>query len=186
MTSKLKLFNDDEFSKSQGITQAEYARRRGVSRQIISRQVQLGIIKLLPNGNIDPAKADKQLEDNLNPAFTPNAPQSVEADNRVGPALRGKQGDKSKMTFNKVRTLEKGYDVKLKELVYKEKVGELVNRVKMSNAYRNKVTAVVGKLQKVADRICEEVARESDRLKCRNIIYNDIKASVEDFDATNG
>lgn len=47
----------------EGITQAEYARRRGVTRQTINEYVSDGRIALLPNGRIDPDAADKALDD---------------------------------------------------------------------------------------------------------------------------
>ena len=39
------------------ISQSEYARRRGVSRQYVSRLVKEGVIRL-KNGKVDPAQAD--------------------------------------------------------------------------------------------------------------------------------
>ena len=154
MTSKLKLFSDDEFNKSQGITQSEYARLRRVSRQIISRQVQLGIITLLPNGNIDPAKADKQLEDNLNPAFAQTQ------DNKKAPtAFSRKQavGDKSKTTFAKAKTIEKGYQAKLAELAYKEKVGDLVNANDVKIAAFDIARKVRDNMLNIPDRIIAQL-----------------------------
>ena len=42
------------------ISQSEYARQRGVSRQYVSRLVKEGVIRL-KNGKVDPAQADAAL-----------------------------------------------------------------------------------------------------------------------------
>jgi hypothetical protein len=49
------------------VSQAEYARIRGLAKSTVSRQVRSGVIPLV-NGKIDPAAADLAREGNLNPA----------------------------------------------------------------------------------------------------------------------
>ncbi len=49
------------------ISQSEYARRRGVSRQYVSRLVKEGVIRL-KNGKVDPAQADAALAARRDPA----------------------------------------------------------------------------------------------------------------------
>ncbi len=53
--------------KSILITQAQYAREKGVSRAAICKHVANGTIKLVGK-LIDPVQADKQLRSNLDPA----------------------------------------------------------------------------------------------------------------------
>ncbi len=50
------------------ISQFEYAMRRRVSRQNINRHVKMGIITLIDE-KIDPVIADRQLQENLDPAY---------------------------------------------------------------------------------------------------------------------
>lgn len=50
--------------ETSGITQSEYARRHGWSQSYISKLVSQGKITPLPNGRINPATADRELESN--------------------------------------------------------------------------------------------------------------------------
>ncbi len=52
------------------ISQSEYARRRGVSRQYVSRLVKQGVI-VLENGKVNPVRADAALEARRDPARAP-------------------------------------------------------------------------------------------------------------------
>ncbi len=170
-TKKLKLVNDDEFKKIKGVSQAQYARSRNMTRQNVSKHVQNGVIKLLPNGNIYPSQADKQLEENKDPAF-----------------FKGKKAGqgKSKMNFNTVRTLDKGYDVKLKELVYKKKIGEVVNAKDVDTAYFNIGRKVRDNMLNIPDRIVAQIlsifgidVSSENTNKGRKVIVKEIEKGLQ-------
>ena len=168
-TKKLELFTDDEFKEKQGVSQAEYGRMRDMSRQNVFKHVQNGVITLLPNGNIHPESADKELADKLDPAFTPAA-------------FDGKQAAGAKAgSFHDEKTKKEKTQRELLEIELKKKRGEFVDKVKTKNAYSNKITAVVRRLQKISKRISPAVAKESDRIKCEDMIFNEIKEAVEEF-----
>lgn len=187
---KLELLSDTAFEEKRGISQTAYAKHRGVERQAIHKHIKNGILTrgggLLPNGKIDKEAADIELAEKLDPAHTGNADEQKGANkgtvsNAPASPQAGKGADSNTLNFNRVKTLEKGYDVKIKELSYKKLTGELVDRVKTKNAYSSKITAVARRLQKIAKRISPAVAKESDRIKCENMILNEIKEAVEEF-----
>jgi oligoribonuclease (3'-5' exoribonuclease) len=178
-TDKLELLSEAKFEEKQGVSQAEYARMRNMTRQNVHKHIQSGIITTLPNGNIDPEAADKEMADKLDPAHA----QGNKGTEHIAPTNgKGAKGeDSNTFNFNRIKTLEKGYDVKIKELAYKKMAGEVVNKKKVESAFSSKITAVVRRLQKISKRISPAVAKESDRVKCEAMILNEIKEAVEEF-----
>ena len=176
-TQKLELLSEVEFKEKQGVSQTEYAEMRNMTRQNVSKHVLAGVITSLPNGNIDPEAADKEMAEKLDPSFRrekkTNTNTSAEQPDKKSSASTGSFHDEKQKNL-KIKTALSMMDLK-------KRAGELVNTKEVKKAYYNKITAVARKLQKVADKVSVEVAMESDRLKCRKIIYNEIKASVEDF-----
>jgi transcriptional regulator with XRE-family HTH domain len=168
------LQSEEEFEKSQGITQAQYGRRRGVSRQMVLKYVAngmltvgRGIISTSPTVRIDPEEADIELDEKLNPAFK----KTEEGEKPNGNGL---------LYHNEKARKEKAQRMLL-ELDLKVKTGENINRKKAESAFSNKITAVVRRLQKISKRISPAVAKESDRIKCEEMIHNEIKEAVEEF-----
>ena len=63
------------------MTQSEYARHKGRSKQYISQLVLQGRITLT-NGKIDPAKADQEIDQSADPLHPKNRKQNTEANER--------------------------------------------------------------------------------------------------------
>lgn len=170
--NKLSLLSEEDFEKSQGVIQSRYAEMRGVTRQMISKYIASDLLTkgrgILPNGNIDPEAADIELEEKLDPAFIKNQ------ENRSNPA-------NDKETFHNEKCKKEKVQRKLLELDLKTKSGEYINKKKADIAFSSKITAVVRRLQKISKRISPAVAKESDRIKCENMIFNEIKEAVEEF-----
>ncbi len=95
------------------ITQAEYARRKCVSRTTICKHVRYGKITLV-DGKINSVMADKQLKANLDVSQMRKVKLS---DNDVGDELN---------KYQKARTKREYYNAKLAELEYQEKAGLLI------------------------------------------------------------
>ena len=172
--NKLSLLSEDDFEKSQGVTQSRYARMRGVTRQMISKYIASNLLtkgrSILPNGNIDPEAADIELDEKLNPAHI----KSEENGSQSNPA-------NGKGTFHNEKRKREKVQRQLLELELKKKSGEYINKKKADIAFSSKITAVVRRLQKISKRISPAVAKESDRVKCENMIFNEIKEAVEEF-----
>jgi hypothetical protein len=89
------------------MTQAEYARHRGVTRQAVGKLVAAGKIKL-HNGRIDAAEADLALGETIERINTPAA------DAREAPGL------------TRARTVTEVYRARMAELQYERALGNLV------------------------------------------------------------
>lgn len=112
------------------ITQAEYARRREVSRQYIHRLVTQGKIPTDELKRIDPDVADAvlaQLSDparrlNETPEETDGGAEIYDQDPAAEPAGNGHT------SFAKFRSAREAYQAKLAQLDYEERAGKLVRK----------------------------------------------------------
>ncbi|QQG36834.1 MAG: hypothetical protein HYS17_03420 [Micavibrio aeruginosavorus] len=112
------------------ITQAEYARRRDVSRQYIHRLVTQGKIPTDELKRIDPEIADAvlaQLSDparrlNEMPEETESAAEIYDQDPATEPAGNGHA------SFAKFRSAREAYQAKLAQMDYEERAGKLVRK----------------------------------------------------------
>lgn len=124
------------------MSQAEYARHRGVTRQAVSKAVKNKSIPVGKDGRINPADADYALDGN-------RARLNMPAD-EPGPSPAGGFSDSSGLT--KARTANEVYKARLSQLEYEEKTGRL-----------RPVADVVAAAQLCA----EQVVRVFDRLPQR-------------------
>ncbi len=175
------------------ISQSEYARRRGVSRQYVSRLVKEGVIRLR-NGKVDPAQADAALAARRDPArpmrrktagpkaqgaprtSTQDVPVSVDAATLSGSA----GGDLPKMLLKtRIKSeLEKG---KLLEIKARVEAGKYVDADEVKVAAFNKARVVRDGLLNIPDRLAALLAAESDEHKVHELLASEIRAALEEL-----
>lgn len=111
------------------ITQAEYARRRDVSRQYIHRLVTQGKIPTDDLKRIDPEIADAVLAQLSDPARRlndmPEDPDNVAVDDQDPATETTGNGHAS---FARFRSAREGYQAQLAKLDYEERAGKLVRK----------------------------------------------------------
>lgn len=101
------------------MTQAEYARHRGVSRQAVNKAVGLGKIQMREEGGrkgIDPAEADRALGLNVARVL---ADDGDAAPGRTDPGAMPSSG------LTRAKTATEVYRARLAELEYNERLGKL-------------------------------------------------------------
>ncbi|HFB98051.1 MAG TPA: hypothetical protein ENJ62_02830 [Bryobacterales bacterium] len=175
------------------ISQSEYARRRGVSRQYVSRLVKEGVIRL-KNGKVDPAQADAALAARRDPArplrrkkpktdtkrtsqaATQDSSVSVDAATLPGSAA----GDLPKMLLKtRIKSeLEKG---KLLEIKARVEAGKYVDADEVKVAAFNKARIVCDGLLNIPDRLAALLAAESDEHKVHKLLASEIRAVLEEL-----
>ncbi len=113
------------------ISQAEYARRKGVSRQYIHRLITQGKIPIDEEKRIDPDIADAVLAEMADPARRLNdepededatIPEETYTEGGGAPTGNGHT------SFAKFRSAREGYQAKLAQLDYEERAGKLVKK----------------------------------------------------------
>ena len=113
------------------ITQAEYARRRDVSRQYIHRLVTQGKIPTDELKRIDPDVADAVLAQLADPARRlndmPDDTDGIPAESYEGEAPAEPAGN-GHTSFAKFRSAREAYQAKLAQLDYEERAGKLVKK----------------------------------------------------------
>jgi hypothetical protein len=105
------------------MTQAAYARHRGVSRQAIHKAVDAGKIKLREQGGgrkgIDPAEADRALGLNVQRVLAGAEDESASAEASAGQARAPSHG------LTQARTATEVYRARIAQLEYEERVAKL-------------------------------------------------------------
>lgn len=148
------------------VTQAEYARMKGVSKVYIGRLVSKGVITLF-RGKINPDIADDQLNDNTS-------------------TQRGGGGTKKTTTFMEAKTKEKRYQAELAQLTYQQRAGELVKAKEVEAAAFERGRVLRDKLLNIASRIDKRLAAETDVTICNKIITDEIELAIEGIRNMNG
>lgn len=175
------------------VSQAEWARRRGFSRQYVSKLVATGVVRLV-DGLIDPEVADRALEARREPARpvrrsapptgTPSrsSPQPARSPSgRLGSDLAELSGADLPTILLKARTkteVEKG---KLLELKAKVEAGKFVDADEVNVAAFNKARIVRDALLNIASRLAPLVAAESNERACFDLIDREIRQALEEL-----
>jgi hypothetical protein len=175
------------------ISQSEYARQRGVSRQYVSRLVRQGVIAL-ENGKVDPVKADAALAARRDPArpmrrkqvntevqrAAETRPQdaAVSTDTVQLPGSGG--GDLPKMLLKtRIKSeLEKG---KLLEIKARVEAGKYVDADEVKVAAFNRARIVRDGLLNIPDRMASLLAAESNEHKVHELLTQEIRTALEEL-----
>lgn len=134
----------------QGMTQAEYARHRGVKPPHINRLVKAGKIPVGEDGKINPADADFALDGGkarLNEPRDPAPASAVSADSGG---------------LTRARTATEVYKARLAQLAYEERLGKalpLDGVVEATVSFGEVLTRIIGGLSRRADDVAAAQAR---------------------------
>jgi len=148
--------------KKQLITQAEYARRRGVTAPRISHLVKSGVI-VLEDGKVNVEQADQAIEQAINPAYQ----------KRPGRPAKG-GADTSRLSYTQAATLEKKFSAALKKLDLEEREGTLINAEELRRELMALFATIKKRLRAIPSKITPEVfglakAAKGQRAGCAKI-----------------
>ena len=148
------------------MSQAAYARHRGVKPPTVHRYVKKGII-LLVGKRVDQIQADKALEETSDPAYD-------------GPSSKGK------ISYIEARTKKEIARARLNELAVQEKEGTLV----IQDDEREKGYAAAQKVKdslfNIADRLAPLLAVENGETKIRGILMKEFTAICTELSGGEG
>lgn len=149
----------------QGVTQAAFARGRGISREAIRKAVESGRIRLgrglLKNGRLDPKAADRALRDNT--------------DARGGGALKGAP----KLYEEKAR--REAALAQLAELELEQARGNVVLRSEVKTAADEIARLVKERILAVPERVIEvlESLGVRDTVRARKALNDELRRALE-------
>lgn len=155
------------------VSQAEYARRRGVSRPAVLKAVKSGRIVLI-DGKIDPEVADIQWAKNTAPRVQADAPTraaAIEPRETLPDAVEP-------VSLNEARARREAVMASLAELELAERRGELVSAAGVEKALASKILGARDALDALADRLSPLLAAESDASKVYAMLRREIRQAL--------
>ena len=164
-------------TKGELISRAEYARRKGVAARTIGKYCQRKIIPLHDN-LIDPEEADRELAKIL---IKPLGSGRVSA---KGMSCESSNGERLTNSYVEARTAEKQLRVAILELDLQLKRGEMVLTKDVEFAAFNAAREIRDRMLNIPDRIAAIVAAESNEIKVRDIIIEQIENELRSITDT--
>lgn len=152
------------------ISQAQWAKKHGFSKQYAGQLVKSGTIKLT-NGKVNPQQADNALLALRNPAHEQR---------RSGFSSGGDNTDLSTLLL-KTRIKNEVEKGKLLEARAKAESGELVNADAIKEAAFNKARVVRDGMLNIPDRVASIIASMDDEHKIHEILTREIRLVLEEL-----
>ena len=160
------------------VSQAEYARLRGVSRQYVGQMVAKGVISLTGR-KVDTDQADTALAAVREPVRPERRGEAPAAAPDV-PALPRSGGDLPTLLL-KTRIKSEVERAKLLEIKAKVETGRYVDADDVKATAFNKARVVRDGLLNIPDRLSAVLAAESDPAKVHELLAAEIRNALEDL-----
>lgn len=162
-----------EKDKLELITQTEFAKRLGISKQAVSAYVKNGTITLVKK-KIDYERSLRELRENTDP-------QNLKKIQKK-PALKISKSDENEIEdFAKSKKIRESYKAKLAELEYKIKIKEYVKASDVEKAAFEFARKLRDKLLNIPERIAAEFAAETGKemSRVRKILLREIEIALQ-------
>lgn len=168
------------------ITQAEYARRRGCSKQAVSKAVKAGRLTLI-DGMIDPEIADRQWARNTDPQQQERgAPEQFEVTQRRAVALTDADGGSASgdpmLVKEKART--ERLRAELLEIELRQRRGELVEAVDARRVQFNLARTTRNALLALPPRLAPIFASMTDASEIERLFDSELRKLCAQLSST--
>ena len=150
------------------ISQAEFARRNGWSKQYVAKLVKQGRIQL-EGGKIDPVAAKRAIDQLAEPstALRETTDVSTPTDSRRA------------VDYATARTMREAFRAKMAKLDYEEREGKLVDARKVRDDAFQTGRMVRDGVLAIPDRMADVLAAESDPAKVRQLLIDELETVLE-------
>jgi len=173
------------------ISQAEYARKRGVSRQYVGQMVAKGIIQLVDK-KVDVDQADVALAAIRDPARAERRPKHDDDAPAPVPGTDGNQSAAYAPTFSqsgndlptlllKTRIKSEVERAKLLEIKAKVEAGKYVDADDVKLVAFNKARVVRDALMNIPERLAAVLAAETDTQRVHNMLMTELRTALEEL-----
>lgn len=149
------------------MTQAEYARHRGKSRQYISRLAKAGVLVMRAR-KVDVASSDAVLDDRPEPV----SERVTASPTDVAPAGT---------TFAQAKTADMVFKAKLRKMEYDVRMGKLVEAELVKQRWSAVLRLIVDRILAWPNRLAPEVAALTDERQVREAILREARALINDL-----
>src|SRR5579885_696377 len=138
---------------AQLMSQAAYARHRGVSKQYISKLGSAGVL-VMESGKVNATASDAVLDDRDPASLSPDAdPQNL----------------------TQARFLKELFVARLRRLEYQEKAAEMIPAATVSATWSNTAQAIKTRLLGIPSKISPQLAALTDARQVRDALSNEIE-----------
>ncbi len=151
------------------MTQSEYARHRGKSRQYIHRLAKAGVL-VMRGGKVDVAASDAVLDDRPEPVSERVAAAPVEV------ASGG-------TTYAQAKTADMVFRAKLRKLEHDVRVGKLVEAELVKQRWSSIYRVIVDRILAWPNRLAPELAALTDERQVRDVITREARALINELRA---
>lgn len=163
------------------ISQSEYARRRGISRQAVNDLIARGILTL-SDGQIDPARADQELLQ-LNPekskALQSMAGQGLlELPTEPSELPATESAEVEITSYHVARTLSEKYKAATAKIEYLKLIGTLVSVDDVREHEFEIFRKLRDNLIAIADRLAPRLAAETDPVRVSHLVHEEIRKAL--------
>ena len=162
----------------QGVTQAEFARQNGWSRQYVNKLVKQGRIKV-KGGRIDPVAAKKAIEELAEPSTVLR--ESPTPKGQLVPSSSYPVDNRKTVDFASARTMREAFRAKMAKMEYEEKAGKLTDASKVrADAFRAG-RIIRDALLGIPDRLADILAAEQDPRQVRQLLEEELEMILSDI-----
>ncbi len=165
------------------VSQAEFARRNGWSKQYVAKLVKQGRIKL-EGGKIDPVAAKRAIDQLAEPS-TALRDKPVQGRTPI-PASTAPTDSRKAVDYASARTMREAYKAKMAKLDYEEREKQLVDARKVREEAFQTGRLVRDALLGIPDRMADILAAENDPSQVRIKLYNEIEAALQSLSESTG
>ena len=149
------------------MSQAEYARHRGKSRQYISRLAKAGVL-VMRGGKVDAAASDAVLDDR---------PEPVSERVVMAPAEAASTGA---TTFAQAKTADMVFKARLRKMEYDQRMGKLME----TDLFRQRIEAILVVIRETVmawpNRVAPEVAPLTDEREVWDVLMREARVLLND------
>jgi hypothetical protein len=156
------------------MSQAEYGRHRGKTRQYIGQLLKAGVL-VMRGGKVDVEASDAVLDDQ--PVDDPVASPTMQASVNQPPPRPTADGQGA--SFGQARTIEMVFRAKLRRLEFETKQGKLIDADQYRNAAANAIRTFRDALLGIPDRLATTLAAESDPKKVHLALRTELTRELE-------
>lgn len=174
----------EQSNPGQLMTQAAYARSRGVSKQAVNKLVKRKIIPVFgERGLVDPAIADLKIGQNLHPGRSKMVENTAGRPSQNGfSSPSGSSGSGSSgSNLLEARAMRETYEGLQSKLDYEKSIGLVVNREATERGIYEAARALRDAVLNVPRRCCADLVASGDPAKAEQLLSAELKRAFEDF-----
>ncbi len=160
-----------------GISIRAYARMRGCAKSAVEKAIKTKRITPLPDGTIDPERADQQWAKNTFAGQTLNRAQAAPAQ-RSGatvPPEPGPSGDPV-AAYLRARAVNETFKAKVSQMEYEERAGKLIPAARASEYAASFSAIVKDGLMAMPDRLSPMLAAVADEKAIHRMLVAEVSA----------